>query len=160
VRGVEHVFEVIDENLDRANSWEFVVRVPNQRTQYIEVRPTRTPHRAGLKALKRRTLEFRRGSTPGYRGKVYCPAALSPLTPGKTKRTARRGERDDLPYWFDQMRHRMRLKPTVRGTRGTDSRLQMVVVRPDDYTFMIKTFLATKAWTILTKKGLPSALAR
>ena len=154
VRGKELTFEVIDDNLPRLNQWQFVVLVPDSRAGYIQVQPTRVPRRRMFKDVTRRVLTFHRGTMPDYTNRVYCPAAFEDVGGDRTKRTARRGERSRMPYWLRPLKYRMRLKPTVRRTRGTDVKAQVIVLRPNDYTTMIRAYMALRSWPLLTGRGL------
>lgn len=155
VRGIEHKYDVLDDNLARRNHWKFVVRVPRKKSGRIEVRPLEVPNLKAWADLTRRALTFSRATKPGYTDKRYCFVALSDVTGEQTKRTAGRGQRLELPAWFGQLRHRMRLKRTVRPTRGTDGQKQVVLVKSSDHVRMIQLFFATKVWTLKEQRGLP-----
>ena len=45
VSGNEHTYDVIDRNFSSKNEWEFVVRVPRERSGRIEVRPYKVANR-------------------------------------------------------------------------------------------------------------------
>jgi hypothetical protein len=154
VSGYLHRFDAIDGNFATRNRWRFVVRVPSGNAGYIQVQPEVHPSRAVLKNIERRVVSFQRATASAHRGKYYCKLALSDLAGRHTKRIAKRGERSDLPRWFEPMRHRMRLKATVRKTKGTDPRQQVLLVRSGDYARMVRVFVALKAWPLLEDRGL------
>ena len=154
VEGREWLYTVVDEGQERYRQWQFAVRVPADISEPIQVQPTKTPRRTSYRALLRRSLTFKRGTMPGYRARAYCPAAFADPSGERTKTTARRGERDSMPYWLKPLRRSMRLKPTVRRTRGTDARTQVLVVDPRDHQRMIQAYFALKCWPSLRHEGL------
>lgn len=144
VRGTEFVFRVIDDNYPSRNEWEFVVRVPQSRNERIEVRPIRVPNLKAWADLDRRALTFGRATMPGYTSWVYAPVAIAAPRGEGTKRLLH--EKRQLPPWFRPYLRSVRRKKTVRRTRGTDGEGLVVLARPDDYTRMIRIYLALKAW--------------
>jgi hypothetical protein len=151
VRGTEHLFHVTDGNHRQRNQWEFVVRVPDARDGRVEVRPVRVPNDKAWADLDRRSLTFRRATRPGYTTYRYCPVALARAPGEGTREIAHRGEKTDLPSWFRPLFHLMKMKETVRPTRGTDAKSLVMLVRASDYERMIGLFMATKAWVL--KRG-------
>lgn len=147
-KGVEHVYEVVDQNFPQRNRWEFVVRVPDVTNSSIEVRPLVVPNVRAWAGLDRRALMFARVTMGNYRGDCYCKVMLADPTRNKTKFSVRSEERAVLPYWFKPLQHRMRLKGAVRSTKGTDDGALVVTVAPNDHAAMIRLFLACKAWVL------------
>ena len=157
VSGTEFTYAVVDANNSNRHFWEFLVRVPSSGDERIEVRPRLTP---GLKAwvgLERRSLTFARASRPGYRGWYYCQIALADPTGERTKDVLKRQERALLPPWFDEVSARLRVKGTVRSTKGNDADQLVAMVRPAEHELMIKLFFATKVWVLKEKVVLAEA---
>jgi hypothetical protein len=148
VSGTEYVYKVTDDNFDRSNTWEFLVRVPRARSDSIEVRPSVVPNVRTWAGLDRRALMFERATLGRYRGGCYCKVALADPTGEHTRLIARVDEKDRLPYWLRSLRTRMRSKHAIRPTRGTDSESLVITVPADDHEQMIALFLATKAWVL------------
>jgi hypothetical protein len=146
--GIEHVYNVVDENYPQRNSWEFLVRVPDNREGSIEVRPSVVPDVRDWAGLDRRALLFERVTMGSYRGNCYCKVALADSRGERTRLIARVDEKDRLPYWFRSLKRRMRSKGAIRRTRGTDSQSLVITVPADDHQQMIALFLATKAWVL------------
>jgi hypothetical protein len=146
--GIERVYAVTDNNFPSRNHWEFFVRIPNAREERIEVRPFSHPNLKVWAELEDRSLTFARATRPGYRGYYYCQVALADPSGERTKDVVHRGERAALPQWFGQVRSRLRLKKTVRPIRGNDGNEQVLIVRADDYSTMVKMFFATKVWVL------------
>lgn len=146
--GEEYLYGATDENFESRNEWEFVVRVPRERSGRIEVRPQRVPNRTVWAVLDRRSLTFARATKSNYAGKVYCPIALADPTGEKSRTVASSREKDDLPRWFAALDSRIRTKATVRPTRGTDAQALVAVVAADDHQAMIRLFFATKVWVL------------
>jgi hypothetical protein len=82
------------------------------------------------------------------RGRRYCLVALADPTGERSRDVIRGDERSKLPPWFDAVASRMRLKQTVRPTKGTDAQSLVVLVAPDDHATMIRLFFATKVWVL------------
>jgi len=147
VKGTEHRYSVIDRNYRSRNCWEFVVRVPRDPYDRIEVRPVKTPNDRKLTGLDRRSITFMRGTKPRYTGLRYCPLALAVPDGSATRALVRRDQKSRLPQWLRKLGP-LHQKSTVRSTRGTDGHLLVVLARPDDHAFMITAFLACKAWVL------------
>jgi hypothetical protein len=145
-KGTDFRYEATDGNYRSRNQWEFILRVPRNRHEHIEVRPAKTPNDSAFAGLDRRSLTFMRGTLGGYKRFRYCQMALALPEGYGTKRVVRRGEKHLLPYWLRNMGWRIKTKPTVRRTKGTDREALVILVQPDDHQYMITTFLATKAW--------------
>jgi hypothetical protein len=154
VRGTEHTYRVHDANLPSRNDWMFIVRVPRDPRASIEIRPVIVPALAAWSKLERRSLTFPRATRTGYTGQRYCFVALADITGARTKRTASKGEQRALPPWFRQLRSRMRLKKTVRPTRGTDGEKLVMLVGPSDHATMIRYFFPTKVWPLKERRGI------
>lgn len=148
VSGTEQTYLVRDENFRGRNQWEFVVRTPRDRGERVEVRPRTTPNVRVWAELPDRSLTFMRATKGEARGKWYCQVALADPTGAKSRDVVRTDERDKLPRWFDSLKGRMRAKEKVKNTRGTDGRSLVVLVPPDDHTWMIRLFFATKVWIL------------
>jgi hypothetical protein len=146
VAGVEHSYAVTDSNFKGRNEWEFVVRVPKNRAERIEVRPLKVPNIAVWAGLERRSLTFNRANRSGYRGFVYCPVALADPTGEKSRTIV--NDKAELPLWFKQFDARLRKKTTIASTRGTDAESLVMYCAPDDHEFMIRAFFATKVWVL------------
>jgi hypothetical protein len=147
VTGTEHRYSVTDENSSVRNKWVFTVRVPTDRTRYIEVRPADHPNLKAWAELQDRSLLFARATRSGYSGWCYCQLTLADPTGEKTRRKVPRGGRQQL-RWLGIPSWRYRLKATVRPTRGYDGDGQVLIVRADDHATMIRLFFATKVWIL------------
>jgi hypothetical protein len=148
VTGYEYPYTVTDKNFSQRNEWQFVVREPKAITGRVEVRPVSVPNDRAYAGLDRRGLTFRRATIDGYTQFRYCPVSL-PRTDGKgTRVLVRRGERTGLPHFVRDLGWRLRLKQTVRRTRGTDGNTQVALVRINDHEAMIGIYMATKAWVL------------
>jgi hypothetical protein len=154
--GVEQLYTVRDANFASRNQWEFVVRVPRDRAERIEVRPRTTPNVKVWAELPDRSLTFSRATKGSARGKWYCPVALADPTGRKSRDVVRGDERALLPRWFDSLRGRMRLKGKVKTTRGTDEQALVLLVPAGDYAGMIRLFFATKVWILKERFALPA----
>ncbi len=148
VLGTEHTYLVVDHNVESRNVWEFLIRVPEDPAEYIEVRPARVPVVKLWAGLERRSLTFARARRGAYRGWCYCQIALADPTGARTKDVVRGDQRARLPPWFADLQGRLRLKGTVRATRGNDADQLVAVVRPDEVGAMIGLFFATKVWVL------------
>jgi hypothetical protein len=148
VSGTEYSHSVIDGNFDGRNLWEFIVRVPKDRGQRIEVRPRTTPGQKVWAELPDRSLTFAKATLGDARGKWYCPVALADPTGRRSRDLVRGDERSRLPKWFDALHGRMRLKHNVRQTRGTDGDSLVVLVPSEDHAAMIRLFFAMKVWVM------------
>jgi hypothetical protein len=148
VSGTELTYRVEDANFDRLNVWEFFVRVPDAGDERIEVRPHTTPNMKAWIGLERRSLTFARAGRAAYRGWYYCQIALADPTGERTKDVLRKDERSQLPPWFEDLATRLRVKDTVRATKGNDADALVAIVRPDDHRLMIGLFFATKVWVL------------
>jgi hypothetical protein len=155
VRGTEYRYPVTDANQRARQQWEFVVRVPDDRQEPIELRPVQVPNDKALAQLDRRSLTFSRATKPGYTRFRYCQLSLSVPGGGRTRDVVHRGEESDLPYWIRSLGSRIKQKQTVRPTRGTDGHSLVILVPPDDHAMMIRLFLATKAWVLKRGVSLP-----
>src|SRR4051794_24180962 len=152
--GVEQTYLVRDSNYSTRNEWEFVVRIPRDPGERIEVRPRTTPNLRAWAELPDRSLTFSRATKGPARGKWYCQVALADPTGSKSRTIVRADQRDQLPRWFDLLRRRMRVKEKVRNTRGTDGKALVLLVQPDDHTTMIRFFFATKVWIMTERVAL------
>lgn len=148
VTGTEFPYTVTDRNHSQRNRWEFAVREPKSAAGRVEVRPTKVPNDRAYAGLERRGLTFMRATIPGYTQFRYCPVSFPPTDGEGTRVVARRGERASLPYFVRDLGWRLRLKHTVRRTRGTDANSQVALVRIDDHKSMIAIYMATKAWVL------------
>jgi hypothetical protein len=155
VNGSEHSFVVADSNYRQRNHWEFVARVPKEAGGRIEVRPTLLPNDRAWADLDRRSLTFNRATRSRYRGGRYCQVALADPQGRRTKDIVHKGEKDKLPAWFRQIGSRIRVKESVRATKGTDGHALVVIVGNDDYATMIRLFFAMKVWVLKEKIVLP-----
>jgi hypothetical protein len=152
--GTEQSYAVRDENFSSRNEWEFVVRIPRDRDQRIEVRPRTTPNVKAWAELPDRSLTFSRATKGTARGKWYCQVALADPTGTKSRDIVRGDQRSQLPRWFDPLRGRMRIKQDVRNTRGTDGEALVILVPADDHAAMIGLFFATKVWVLKERISL------
>lgn len=148
VLGTELTYLVIDRNFEGRNVWEFLVRVPQDPAEYIEIRPRSVPVVRLWAGLERRSLTFARARRGTYRGSWYCQIALADPTGARTKDVVRGDQRARLPPWFADLQGRLRLKGTVRATRGNDADQLVALVRPDEHAAMIGLFFATKVWVL------------
>jgi hypothetical protein len=156
--GIEQTYAVRDENFRSRNEWEFVIRIPRDRDERIEVRPRTTPNVKAWAELPDRSLTFSRATKGPARGKWYCQVALADPTGHKSRDIVRGDERRLLPRWFDALKGRMRLKEKVRTTRGTDGQALVVLVPAGDHVSMIRLFFATKVWILKERFALPTTL--
>jgi hypothetical protein len=99
-------------------------------------------------------LTFVRASKGSARGKWYCQVALADPTGEKSRAIVRADQREKLPRWFDALRGRMRVKETVKPTRGTDGQSLVILVSADDHVAMIRLFFATKVWILKERIAL------
>lgn len=152
--GIEQTYTVRDGNFPARNQWEFVVRIPRDRDERIEVRPRTTPNVRVWAELPDRSLTFSRATKGDARGKWYCQVALADPTGVRSRDIVRADERSKLPSWFDALRGRMRKKQNVRNTRGTDGEALVVLLPVDDHAAMIRLFFATKVWVLKEKISL------
>ena len=155
VRGTEHTYVVMDRNLTSKNSWEFLVRVPEDPKGRVEVRPRTAPAHKAWEELPDRSLTFTPATRGPARGRWYCQVALADATGERSRMVVRHGERDRLPHWFKELGGRMRRKETVKLTRGTDSEALIVLVPAGDHADMIRLFFATKVWVLKEAVVLP-----
>ena len=146
--GKIHYYTVTDKNYRDRNEWMFVVRVPKGRgaKHGTQVQPEETPERPVWEGIERRSITFIPAENGVHRGKVYCKIFLQDPAGRRTKIGTRRGERTGFPEWMSPLRHRMRLKSTVKDTRGTDGNSQVIVLLAQDHMRMIWAFFATKVW--------------
>jgi len=154
--GVEQSFTVRDTNFPSRNEWEFVVRVPRDRTERIEVRPRTAPNVKAWAELPDRSLTFSRATKGSARGKWYCPVALADPSGRKSRDIVRGDERRLLPRWFDSLQGRMRVKSKVKNTRGTDDQSLVLLVTAGDHAEMIRLFFVTKVWVLKERFALPA----
>jgi hypothetical protein len=152
--GTERSYSVRDENLTARNQWEFVVRTPTGRDARVEVRPRTTPNVKVWAELPDRSLTFLRATKGEARGKWYCKVALADPTGAKSRDVVRADERGELPPWFDTLKGRMRMKQSVRPTRGNDGEDLVVLVAAEDHVAMIRLFFATKVWILKERIAL------
>jgi len=148
MRGTELTFAVTDTNLTSRNEWEFLVRLPADRTQRIEVRPKSTPNVKAWSDLTDRSLTFNRATLGAARGKWYCQVALADATGWRSKTVISSEDRVRLPHWFTPISGRMRRKESVKPTRGTDGNALVVLIAAGHYPMMIRLFFATKVWIL------------
>lgn len=154
VSGTEQTYAVQDANFPARNAWDFVVRIPNTKDGRIEVRPRTTPNVKVWAELTDRSITFMRATKGDARGKWYCKVALADPTGRKSRDVVRGDERGDLPPWFDALKGRMRMKQSVRPTRGNDGEDLVVLVAADDHAAMIRLFFATKVWVLKERIAL------
>jgi hypothetical protein len=156
VRGTEHTYVVMDRNLTGKNSWEFLVRVPQDPKGRVEVRPRTAPAHKAWEELTDRSLTFSPATRGPARGRWYAQVALADPSGERSRTVVRHAERDLLPHWFKELAGRMRRKATVKLTKGTDSEALVVLVPPGDHTDMIRLFFATKVWILKEAIELPA----
>lgn len=148
VRGLEYRYAVVDRNHRSRNRWEFIVHVPDDTQERVEVRPVLIPNGSVFATLDRRSLTFMPATMPRYRQYRYCQLSLADPRGEFTRRVVRGSDRNALPYWLRNLGWRLKEKATVRRTRGTDGTSLAALVRPEDHRTMIGLFLATKAWVL------------
>lgn len=146
--GTEDEYTVTDRNYSNRNVWEFLVRIPRDKTEGIEVRPSRVPNIGVWAGLERRSVVFSRARKRAYRGNYYAKVTLADPTGSKTKDVVRSEERTLLPRWFRDLPGKLRSKDAVTSTKGTDGRQLVAVFRPDDHPGMIRLFFASKVWVL------------
>jgi hypothetical protein len=153
VHGTVLVFEVIDRNLAKDNSWVFYAQVPDKTSEddNVIVRPEAAPSRDELGDVERRAVTFLPASEGVSRGQWYCKLNLADPTGERTKIGVRFGERDALPAWFAPLRQKMKKKQAVKATKGTDGESLVMLVKSGDYPSMIQIFFASRVWPLLTK---------
>ncbi|HET6779104.1 MAG TPA: hypothetical protein VFH26_09465 [Gemmatimonadales bacterium] len=152
VSGTEQTYSVRDTNFPARNQWDFLVRTPSVKDGRVEVRPRTTPNVKVWAELTDRSITFMRATKGDTRGKWYCKVALADPTGRKSRDVVRGDERGSLPPWFDALKGRMRMKQSVRATRGNDGEDLVVLVAGDDHAAMIRLFFATKVWVL--KEGI------
>lgn len=156
ITGTEYSFTVTDRNYQQRNRWDFVVRVPRVTGEGIEVRPTQLPNDSAWAELDRRSLMFNRATRGKYRGQKYCLVALADPTGHRTKDVVHQGEKESLPAWFDQLSKRIKVKDTIRQSRGTDGHSLVAIVKPRDFEVMIRVYFALKVWILKEGFSLPA----
>ncbi|MEA2712122.1 MAG: hypothetical protein QOK27_83 [Gemmatimonadales bacterium] len=156
VSGTEKAYNVLDGNFRSRNEWAFVVRLPKERNERIEVRPRVTPNVKVWAELPDRSITFSRATKGDARGKWYCQVALADPTGARSRDIVRGDERGALPAWFDALRGRMRVKKNVKNTKGTDGEALVVLVSAGDHAAMIRLFFATKVWVLKERITLAS----
>jgi hypothetical protein len=156
VRGTEFTYVVMDRNLTGKNSWEFLVRVPEDPKGRVEVRPRTAPAHKAWEELTDRSLTFSPATRGPARGRWYAQVALADATGERSRMVVRHSERDRLPHWFKELGSRMRRKETVKLTKGTDSEALVVLLAAGDHTDMIRLFFATKVWILKEAVVLPA----
>jgi hypothetical protein len=154
VSGIEQGYWVTDGNFPTRNTWEFMVRIPKARSGRLEVRPRTTPTVKVWAELTDRSLTFAVATRGEARGRRYCPVALADPTGERSRDVVRGDQRTRLPAWFAPLQGRMRLKQTVRPTRGTDGQSLVVLVAADDHAMMIRLFFAMKVWVLKERVSL------
>lgn len=147
-QGFEQLYQVTDGNFDGRNRWEFVVRIPKRAGDQLEVRPRTTPNVRAWAELPDRSVIFVRGTLGDAKGKRYCVASLADASGERSRAIVRSDRRDELPAWFDGLRHRMRTKANVKRTRGTDGGALVLLVPEGDHAAMIRLFFALKVWIL------------
>jgi hypothetical protein len=147
-QGFEQTYHVTDGNVDGRNHWEFVVRIPKRSGDPLEVRPRTTPNVRVWAELPDRSVMFVRGTLGDAKGKRYCVASLADVSGERSRAIVRSEQRDELPPWFDSLRHRMRTKSHVKRTRGTDAGALVLLVPEGDHAGMIRLFFALKVWVL------------
>jgi hypothetical protein len=148
VQGFEQIYHVTDGNFEARNYWEFVVRIPKRTGDRLEVRPRTTPNVRAWAELPDRSVTFVRGTLGDAKGKRYCLVSLADVTGEKSRAIVRSDQREDLPPWFDSLRHRMRSKARVKRTRGNDGGMLVLLVPEGDHAAMIRLFFALKVWVL------------
>ena len=149
--GTEQWYAVTDTNFPANNAWQFVVRLPAEAAERIEVRPRATPKAKVWEELTDRSLTFMRATMPAARGKRYCQVALADPEGERTKDVVRADERAGLPRWFTPVLGRLRAKDSVRKSKGTDGKALVALVAlvgEDDHAMMIRLFFAMKVWVL------------
>ncbi|MBA3445162.1 MAG: hypothetical protein H0T58_09980 [Gemmatimonadales bacterium] len=154
VSGTEQTYSVRDENFTGRNQWVFLVRTPTGRAGRVEVRPRTTPNVKAWAELPDRSITFLQATKGEARGKWYCKVALADPTGLKSRDVIRADERGKLPAWFDVLKGRMRMKQSVRTTRGNDGEDLVVLVGSGDHVAMIRLFFATKVWILKERIAL------
>ena len=157
IRGDEHRYAVEDRNYKRAFLWDFAVRVPSARSAYqgIVIRPISKSDRECWKHIHRRSIIFIPAENGNHAGKVYAKITIQDISGARNKVGTRRGERTTMPEWLQDQKWRMKLKSTVKDTRGTDGNAQVFLVQRFDYRRMIWLFFATKIWVAAEAYVLP-----
>ena len=152
VSGTERTYSVVDANFKNRNVWEFLIRFPDDSKERIEVRPRAAPPLKVWAGLERRSVTFTKAGRPNYRGWHYCQISLADPTDERTRDVIKGTERDKLPPWFAEIDSRLRLKETVRSTKGNDAAVLVAVVRAEEHDLMIGLFFALKVWVL--KEGV------
>lgn len=148
VIGTVDVYMVTDGNFRKQNEWVFHVKTPDRRCRdnNIIIQPDGSPGRSDVGWIEGKSITFIPVTSETQAGNVYCKINLADPTGWRTKVGTHRGERDDMPPWMSPFRYRMRLKATVKETRGTDAKAQVVLLRRDDHERMIQLFFAMRVW--------------
>jgi len=148
VIGPVDVYSVKDTNFRKLNDWTFHVHTPDGRCrdENIIVKPDEAPARNDMGWIEGKSITFRPTDRPTAFGCLYCKINLADPTGWRTKVGTKRGERDGMPPWMAPFRYRMRLKATVKDTRGTDAKAQVVLVQKEDHERMIQLFFAMRVW--------------
>jgi hypothetical protein len=146
-RGSEHEYEVLDRNFQSRNAWRFVVFVPDEwrKGTYISVRPLTVPNRKIWAGLERRSILVAPCTRQGYRGKGYAQVSVSDLTGEKTRQVLNNDDpRPEGLEWF-----KLRAKERVATSRSSDGHHLTAVFDSDDFSGMVRLFVASRAWTLI-----------
>lgn len=159
VKGDEIRYEVRDHNYHPGSKWEFVVHVPQDKNERIEVRPIKVPNIKILAQLLKRAITFQRATIPPHKARYYCKITLAVADGCQTKRVVPGCELTALlkVKWFKKLESRVCEKDAVTTTDGNDGSQLVILVEQDDYESMIRAFFATKVW-VLRKRLNPYCL--
>jgi len=147
VKGIEHVYDVVDRNFDRLNRWTFSLRIPAKADQVI-VQPQTIPGKKVFAGLDRRSIIFNPATTPRFANWHYCKANLSDPSKEKNRIGTTRSDRQNLPKWLQALSPRIHPKSTVASTEGSDGNSLVIRVKGDDHETMIRLFFALRVWVL------------
>jgi len=155
IEGTEMIFRVVDNNYANYKRWEFLVRVPPDKDERLEVRPSKVPNLAAWADLEDRSLMFQKANRRPFSKLYYCKVSLSDPSGKKTRDGVQILEIDALPGWFKCDEIRTLAKQSVRTTEGTDGYAVVAIVNPKDYSLMIRLFFAMKVWVLKEQFYMP-----
>jgi len=147
VKGDEIRYEVRDHNYYRGNKWEFLIRVPKEKSKYIEVRPIKVPNIKVLAQLPKLAIAFRRATLRPNVGRYYCKVTVADLTGGARKAILSLKGWRALP-WASELKGHLRKKAEVRVGKGTDRNSLVLLTERGDHEMMIKVFFVLKVWVL------------
>ncbi len=150
VKGDEIRYEVRDHNYHPGSKWEFVIHIPDNKSERLEVRPIKVPNIKVLAQLLKRAITFQRATIPPHKNRYYCKITLAVADGWQTKRVVPGCELNALlkVKWFKKLESQICEKDAVTTTAGNDGQQLVILVEQNDYPAMIHAFFAMKVWVL------------